>query len=94
MHTYICVMYALGAGIAGLSLLMHFAVGALILCLVIAALSFAHSKTGNALERNKSWAPAASGLLALPVLFVFPIGTALGAYLLFNIVNMETPKAG
>lgn len=57
--------------------------------LVVIALTIGHFKVSDAAEHDKSWVPAASVVLALPLLFGFPIGTYLGFKLLANAPKLK-----
>lgn len=56
---------------------------------VAIALTIGHFKVSDAAENDKSWVPAASMVLALPLLFGFPIGTYLGVKLLINAPRLN-----
>ena len=49
----------------------------LFICGIVIAWAFAHYKTSDAVETGKKWASTASYILAIPLLFGFPIGTIL-----------------
>lgn len=53
------------------------------------ALTIVHFKVSAAAESDKGWVPAASIVLALPLLFGFPIGTYLGVKLLVNAPKLK-----
>jgi hypothetical protein len=56
------------------------------------ALAVGHFKVSEAAESDKNWVPVASTILALPLLFGFPIGTYLGAKLLVNAKKLKPAK--
>jgi hypothetical protein len=52
-------------------------------------LTLGHFKLSDAVERDRHWVPAASVLLALPLLLAFPIGTYFGSVLLVNTARLK-----
>lgn len=56
---------------------------------VLVALTVGHFKVSNAAENGKEWVPAASMVLAIPLLVGFPIGTFLGVKLLINASRLK-----
>jgi hypothetical protein len=61
----------------------------LVVLAVMIALTIAHLRVSDATERDATWAPSATTLLALPLLFGFPIGTYLGVKLLINASKLK-----
>lgn len=95
MHLYFAVLYAFVSLLCLYSLYENVSTGGdelvkmLIACGIFIPLTFAHYKTSNAVETGKTWASTASYILAIPLLFGFPIGTFFGVRMLSHASKLK-----
>lgn len=96
-HYYVGYFYGFLGALAALVLLGSLSRGIsyphLALLAVAIALAFGHFRVSEAAENDKDWVPVATMVLAVPLIFGFPIGTYLGVKLLANACQLKTEHA-
>ncbi|MFZ6759849.1 hypothetical protein ACO0K9_21800 [Undibacterium sp. Ji50W] len=86
-HRVLAILYGLLLAVFGFLLYPHSGLpsGGLIgVALLFLGLTVLHYATSVGASNKKPWARMLSTLIALLMLFAFPVGTIIGAYLLFN----------
>ena len=65
--------------------------GVLLLLVIVMGVVALHRSAGRAAERNRPWARSLSRTIAAFLLIGFPLGTAIGLYMLYNCRRKRWP---